>query len=120
MRSISAPVMDRHPNTGKRDNRGRGREGARKHGGEGKYKCTCHVYGQTHQYGGDEEKASRGERPKQTEGERRGEKYECTCHVYGQTHKYKNLVGGVRGSMVKQRSNQQKFRVVFPDLSESS
>ena len=56
-KSTSAPVtsMDRHTSTGKdpkQRKKERNRPKTRREKRE--YKCTCHVYGQTHQYGGDD------------------------------------------------------------------
>ena len=51
--STSAPVtsMDRHAST-RGAQRERGTEKETRKRGEGKYECTCHVYGQTHEFKG--------------------------------------------------------------------
>jgi hypothetical protein len=63
--------MDRHTSTGKQPKqrkKKRNRQQTRQE--EKKYKCTCHVYGQTHQYGGKEQ-----------ESEPKKEKLEPRCAV---------------------------------------
>ena len=81
-RSTSAPVtsMDRHTST-KMQLRWRCQK---LNLGLTKYKCTCHVYGQTHKY----EMQLWWRCQKLNLG---WTKYKCTCHVYGQTHKYRKI-----------------------------
>ena len=80
--STSAPVtsMDRHTST-KMQLRWRCQK---LNLGLTKYKCTCHVYGQTHKY----EMQLWWRCQKLNLG---WTKYKCTCHVYGQTHKYRKI-----------------------------
>ena len=71
----------------------------------GKYKCTCHVYGQIHKYKIIVSKGNSLDLSQQQKRKRRASvktlqpkskqavnegRYECTCHVCGQTHKYRN------------------------------
>ena len=126
--------MDRHTSTGtKTQTEKEEAKQAHKQGKKRKeYKCTCHVYGQTHQYGGSDQE----EKPKRVTKERKCSKGGKGVLVHlsrlWTDTQVRNLGGKCprswrkmseahtsRNEPKKERQTKQRFRAMFLDLSES-
>jgi hypothetical protein len=117
--------MDRHTSTGKQPKqrkKKRNRQQTRQE--EKKYKCTCHVYGQTHQYGGKEQESEPKKRNWNQDVQCRWKRSTSAPvtsmdrHTSTKSWQKVSEARTSRNEPKKERKTKQRFRAVFLDLSE--